>query len=82
MVFAKDFCEKYGVVIVSLLENEDDSTPLGNIVFKMEFQKKEVELILKEEDLDWTAELFLEMGFPLNYINSLTNPIPENLSEY
>lgn len=80
-LFVKNFCEKYGVVIVSLLENEDESVPFGNMIFKMAFQQKTVELLLKEEDLDWTAELFLEMGFPLNYINFVNNPIPENLSE-
>ena len=81
MFFVKDFCAKYGVIIISLLGEEENSNSLGNIVLKIEFQGKEVELILKEDDLDWTAELFLEMGFPLNYINSLKNPIPENLSE-
>ncbi|MBQ7074051.1 hypothetical protein IJM86_03150 [bacterium] len=48
----KNFCEKYGVVIVSLLENEDESVPFGNMIFKMAFQQKTVELLLKEEDLD------------------------------
>jgi hypothetical protein len=52
MFFVKDFCAKYGVIIISLLGEEENSNSLGNIVLKIEFQGKEVELILKEDDLD------------------------------
>ena len=49
-------------------------------MFKLEYLSKEVTLILKGEKLEDTAELFIEMGFPLTSINSITDAIPDNLA--
>lgn len=80
LIFAKNFCEQFGVVIVSLQEGEENPNDFWNLMFKLEYLSKEVTLILKGEKLEDTAELFIEMGFPLTSINSITEPIPDNLA--
>ena len=77
----KVFCEKFWVVVVSIQQYDEQPLQFWDISLKLTFSDQTREIIIKGTNLEETARLFLEMDFPVVLVNSLTNPIPENLSE-
>ncbi len=77
----KVFCENFGIVVVSIQQYDEPTAQFWDILLRLKLADQTREIIIKGTNLEETARLFLEMDFPVVLVNSLTNPIPENLSE-
>ena len=77
----KVFCENFGIVVVSIQQYDEPTAQFWDILLRLKLADQTREIIIKWTNLEETARLFLEMDFPVVLVNSLTNPIPENLSE-